>query len=223
VGLSLRLFTKFELLAGGPGGSRGDPKRFSPAEKEAIAMCQRLVRYPFFRMGADGVQDDTQVMHQLLFCTEFLMDRNIGAITAGANGMAQQSPLCSLLAHLVGDSSHRTPTLRPCWKSASSCSRPSSAVVAFVSVLLCFFPSPTIQARSHLGWLLAAFEVYTALERSQPAAGEHLHLGSQSVTSRCFATSDVTDLPLMSPICATQLGTGALLPNRRPLSSRLRM
>jgi ERCC4-related helicase len=97
-GLALRLFMRHNgvtLL-----GSKESAKVRAGYEKHTLAMSERLVRYPFFKMGSTSGKENLQVMHQLLFCTEFLMDPSVGALVKGADGKAVPSPLCSLLLHL---------------------------------------------------------------------------------------------------------------------------
>jgi len=96
-GLALRLFMRHH---GVTVGGKESSKVKAINEKHTLAMSERLVRYPFFNMGANGENDTEQVMHQLLFCTEFLMDPSVGAFVEDANGKAVPSPLCSLLLHM---------------------------------------------------------------------------------------------------------------------------
>jgi len=96
-GLALRLFMRHH---GVTVGGKESSKVKAINEKHTLAMSERLVRYPFFNMGANGENDTEQVMHQLLFCTEFLMDPSVGAFVKGEDGKAVPSPLCSLMLHM---------------------------------------------------------------------------------------------------------------------------
>ena len=88
--LALRLFLRYF----GPGMNKDD-------KDLSVGMAQRIVNHPFFCMGSKGKNDSVQVMHQLLFCMDFLTHPSIEALTPDAEGTDMQpTAACGLLKHL---------------------------------------------------------------------------------------------------------------------------
>lgn len=73
----------------------------SEDREEVVAATRRLVQHPFFRMGSQGQDDNVQMMHQLLFCCDLLMDDHMKLYTPLPSGKdIEPTSLSSLLGHL---------------------------------------------------------------------------------------------------------------------------
>lgn len=68
--------------------------------EEVYAMTRRLIQHPFFDMGSGGMKDQEQVMHQLLFCLDFVSDKSINLLVNDTKtNVLSPNSLCCLLTH----------------------------------------------------------------------------------------------------------------------------